>query len=166
MKIFLKILLWLILISVVLFLLYKYIGQPQQIFGDSMSPSLPNHTYVLSSKITYLFRPPQRGDIVTLHFSSGYYIMRIIGLPGDKIQLIDGNIILNGSQLTEPYVSPGTKTFPNDTGFPLPDNFTTGIVVPENHFFMLSDFPEKTTDSRGLGFIPRDSIYTVVIAKL
>ena len=167
MKIIFKIFLWIALIIVSLILIYRFIGQPQQIWGNSMSPFLSSGSFVLSSKITYIFRAPQRGDVVTFLAPGGtLFISRIIGLPGDKIQLINGKVSVNGTELYEPYLPPGTKTFPSDSGYSPSTDLKSAIIVPENHFFMLSDNREHANDRRSMGYIQRKSIYGVVLTKV
>ena len=180
--------------------------QPYTIPSASMEPNLYEGDYIIVSKWTYgyskysiPFAPPvmsgrvvehkaHRGDIVVFalpHDPHVDYIKRIIGLPGDRIQMKKGLLYLNGAQV--PRVNKGA--FREDTGFgftqvtryreTLPggktymtndfgpdgdlDN-TTEFLVPEGHYFMMGDNRDNSSDSRvspeagGVGFVPAENL--------
>lgn len=100
----------------------------------------------------YIFNPPRRGDIVVFTppgSSSDPYIKRIIGLPGDTIDIRDGTVWVNGVALEEGYVSSGTSWRGGNQ---------SAIVVPEGEFFVLGDNRENSSDSRSFGTVPKDDI--------
>src|SRR3990167_1081615 len=86
---------------------YLFIMAPNQVKGASMEPSFYTGEYILTSKITYKFRVPHRGDVVVFASPKNPdidYIKRIIGLPGDQILVKDKEIYVNGTQLDEAYI--------------------------------------------------------------
>lgn len=119
-----------------------------RIEGHSMMPTLQEGEYVIINKLAYTLDEPQRGDIIVMHFPndrSRDFIKRVIGLPGDEIEIGDRTIRVNGVELDEPYImSP-------------PDQARTWIV-PEDNYFVLGDNRSNSSDSRTWGFLPRDDI--------
>lgn len=129
--------------------------------GLSMYPTLHGKTknnktnfdklYVATSslakkKITY-------GDIAVLKKDKDFNIVkRVVGLPGDTIELKDGNVYRNGTLLNEPYLKPGTKTFPNT---PIGD---TVFHVGKNEVFVLGDNESNSSDSRDFGCFSQKQI--------
>ena len=140
--------------------------------SESMDPTLKVGDRVLVTKLTYHFHPPRRGDVIVfqnphprpghqhplvafahwlgqgLGFSQGGrnkdYIKRVIGLPGDTVEIHQGVVFVNGVELHEPYISP------------IRDNGSYGPYhVPQGCLFVLGDNRTDSDDSRGsLGFIP------------
>src|SRR3990167_7980525 len=92
--------------------IYLFVMAPNQVKGASMEPSFYSGEYILTSKVTYKFRQPVRGDVIVFKSPKNPdidYIKRIIGLPGDKIEVINGDIIVNGKPLPENYISAKTN---------------------------------------------------------
>ena len=121
-----------------------------------MQPNYPDGEFLLTDKITYRFNQPQRGDVIVFKApinEEDDYIKRIIGLPGEKVSIIDGKVYINGNLLTEDYLSPSLYTA---GGLFLPNN--KEVVVPENHFFVMGDNRPYSSDSRSWGFVPRENI--------
>jgi signal peptidase I len=142
---------------------YLFILQPNQIKGASMEPTFYNGEYILTSKATYRFRRPQRGDVVVLKSPKNpdiEYIKRIVGLPGDKIMIHDGNVYLNNQLLEENYISAKTNLW--EGGFII-DN--TAFTVPDNEFFVMGDNRPRSSDSREFGPIPSSSIIGYVFYR-
>lgn len=133
-------------------LIMTFVGRSYAVDGPSMLPSLHSGERLLVEKVTYRFRPPQRGDIVVLQNPSARIplIKRIIGLPGDEIQISGGRLFLNGKPVDEPYIN-GAMHLRQQTG---------PVKVPEGHYFVLGDNRNLSLDSRDpqIGFIPRKSI--------
>src|SRR3989344_9248832 len=87
---------------------YLFIIQPNQVKGASMEPSFFSGEYILTSKITYRFRNPVRGDVIVFKSPKNPdidYIKRIVGLPGDKIEVLNQELIVNGQIIPENYIS-------------------------------------------------------------
>ncbi len=135
---------------------YLFIMAPNQVKGSSMEPTFHTGEYILTSKITYKFRKPERGDVIVFKAPKNPdvdYIKRIIGLPGDTVLVKNGNVFVNGVQLNEPYISAATNTW--DGGF-----IQEGVPlkVPEGYLFVMGDNRPRSSDSREFGPIPEDSI--------
>ena len=135
---------------------YLFIMAPNQVKGASMEPSFYSGEYILTSKITYKFRKPHRGDVVVFKSPKNPdidYIKRIIGLPGDKIEVINGDIIVNGKPLPENYISAKTNLW--EGGY-LREGLPS--TVPSGMLFVMGDNRPRSSDSREFGPIPFEAI--------
>jgi signal peptidase I len=124
-----------------------------------MEPVLHDQESVLIDKISYLFRPPARGDIIVFQYPLNPqedFVKRIIAIPGDIISVGDRTVIVNGVTLREPYVSKDNAYNP----FP---PFTKHIMGPDEYFVM-GDNRGNSSDSREWGLVPRQNIIGRVIA--
>jgi signal peptidase I len=136
-----------VLLTAVIFLLVNTATGRFRIEGQSMEPNLHDNEYVLIDKISYLLHPPERGDvIVLLRPSERDYIKRVIGLPGDTIEVRARQVIVNGVPLTEPYI-------------PDPPNYTYGpIMVEPDRYFVLGDNRNNSSDSHSFGTVAAKDI--------
>lgn len=119
-----------------------------RIEGQSMLPTLHEGEYVLINKLAYYFDEPQRGDIIVLHYPrdrSRDFIKRVIGLPGDTVEIGDEEVAVNGVVLNEPYISAPAST-------------SGTWVVPDDSFFVMGDNRNNSSDSRNWSFLPRSDI--------
>ena len=127
-----------------------------QIEGTSMEPTLHNGDIVLLMKTTRF----ERGDLCGFTWNNKLLIKRVIGVPGDWIEIdTDGTIYLNGEQLEEPYVT--SKAFGEcDLEFP--------FQVPQEQYFVVGDMRESSIDSRNtlIGCIPKDQIVGKVFFRV
>ena len=167
-----------------------FIVQSFHIPSGSMIPTLLVGDFILVDKVTYHFRPVERGDVVVFHFplnESVYYIKRVIGLPGDRIQVKNGVLYVNGKPCK--YQPLGKYTYYENgeehTGELLYEFLPkkrggikkhyilkTGIqgdntpvyVVPQGKYFMMGDNRNNSYDSRYWGFVDRKEI--VGIARI
>lgn len=135
------------------FLIVKYVGQRTEVIGSSMVPTLEDGNQLITDKITYRFREPERFDIVVFPHEpmNEYYIKRIIGMPGETVEIGgDGTIYINGAVLEENYGYGETS----------PQEMTGEVVLGENEYFVLGDNREISLDSRyaEVGNIPRSLI--------
>lgn len=148
------------LVCVVLlsFLFVKYIGQRTTVSGSSMENTLSDGDNLMVDKISYRFADPERYDIIIFPFDEGYggkdvyYIKRIIGLPGETVQIdLDGNIFINGAILREGY---GREVIDN------PGIALDPIVLADDEYFVLGDNRNNSSDSRttAVGNIKRENI--------
>lgn len=134
------------LLALVLAILIKaFIFEPTQVQGSSMLNTLHSGDRVIVNKIRMKFKKLDRGDIIVMHFnpSNEDYIKRVIGLPGDTIQLIDGHFYINGDKYVEKYIS-GDYTYPiNNNEWNLKDG----------EYFVAGDNRNlgKSKDSRDFG---------------
>jgi signal peptidase I len=126
--------------------------QPVKVEGTSMMPRLTDQERIFINKFVYRLGAIHRGDVVVFRFPrdiSKSYIKRVIGLPGDTVRLVDGEVYVNGVRLREPYILPeyrGHQTL-------LPE------TVGENEFYVLGDHRNSSNDSRSWGTVPREYIY-------
>ncbi|MHB0856611.1 MAG: signal peptidase I [Anaerolineae bacterium] len=121
-----------------------FLAQATRVDGQSMTPSLHDNERIIIEKISYRFRSPERGDIIVLNRpqrSAVPLIKRVIGLPGDTVEIHDGRVYLNGEHLAEPYLSQGT-------GGVMPAR-----LVPDDHVFVLGDNRGSSNDSRAFGMV-------------
>lgn len=139
----------LLFFGIVAILMRFFVVQPFVVIGESMKPAFADKEYLLIDKLSYRLRNPKRGEVIILRPPSSpkeTYIKRIIGLPGEKIE-IEGNIIkINGQHLLEPYLS---NIDSSET-----DQELKTILGP-NEFFVLGDNRLHSSDSREIGPIPR-----------
>ena len=137
-------------------ILYLLVMQPHKIDGASMEPNFHHGEYLLTDKVTYRFNEPSRGDVVIFRAPGDIeedYIKRIIGLPGEKIEIKDGNVYINNKKLNESYM-------PSDF-YTLPGSFFADkeeVFVPQNKLFVLGDNRSQSADSRSFGFVDKQTI--------
>ena len=135
------------------FLIVRYVGQRTEVIGNSMVPTLEDGNQLVTDKITYRFREPERFDIIVFPHEPmhEFYIKRIIGMPGETVESgEDGVIYINGEVLEENY----------GYGQTAPQERTGEIVLGEDEYFVLGDNREVSLDSRyrEVGNIPRSII--------
>lgn len=143
--------------------IYLFVAQPHKVSGASMDPNFKHGDYILTDKISYRFWEPIRGDVVVFKNpkdTSQDFIKRIIGIPGDLVEVGDGHIFLNSRQLNEPFLKSGVTT---KSGFFLKEN--EEIIVPQNHYIVLGDNRPNSSDSREWGFIAKNEIIGRVILR-
>ncbi|MCY0876551.1 MAG: signal peptidase I [Firmicutes bacterium] len=118
--------------------------------GHSMDHTLANGDRMLIDRIPYDFGLPKRGDIVVFEAPDGeQWVKRVIGLPGDTVQLIKGKLYLNGKYIPEPFITDG----PSDPKY----NYGPS-VVPPGHLFVMGDNRVVSYDSRYIGPIAVDKL--------
>ena len=146
---------WILFIFCLVFLVTTYAGQRTRVEGHSMEPALSDGDNLIVDKISYRFHDPERFDIIIFPYQwepNTYYIKRIIGLPGETIQIDDeGNIYIDGEVLQEHY---GLERIKN------PGSAREPITLGEDEYFVLGDNRNNSEDSRftQVGVIHRDDI--------
>jgi len=129
-----------------------FLYQPVQVEGTSMMPRLENHERIFINKFIYRLEPIRRGDVVVFWYpldTTKSYIKRVIGLPGESVEIRDGRVLVNGKELDEPYVPSGYL----DRQSYLP------VQVKPDHYFVLGDHRGSSNDSRVWGTVDRSNIY-------
>ena len=117
-----------------------------------MQPKLADQERIFVNKFIYHFSDIQRGDIVVFWYPkdpSKSFIKRVIGLPGEKVEVRSGAVLINDKKFDEPYVS--YQYLDNSSYSP--------HVVPPGQYFMLGDHRSSSNDSRSWGFVPQRSIF-------
>jgi signal peptidase I len=143
-----------LVLTVVIFLVIQnFVAQPYRIEQQSMEQTLEPGQYVLIDKLSPRWADYARGDIIVFWPPEGArdvpFIKRVIGIPGDKVEIRDGSVFVNGVQLAEPYIYEG-PTEPAATG--------STFVVPADSYFAMGDHRSDSTDSRVFGFVHRADI--------
>ncbi len=144
-----------VVLTLLMFLVIRFAVQNFNVDGPSMEPTLHNGELILVDKWTYLFRPPDRGDVIVFVAPpnpSEDYVKRIIGIPGDRITINDTKVIVDGVLLNETYVSPA------DQGNIFNYKNINNMLVPQGMYFVLGDDRLRSSDSRDWGFVPRANI--------
>ena len=146
--------LYLLIVLCLTYLVIAFVGQRTEVNGASMEPTLNDEDNLIVDKITYRFHDPERFDIIVFPFKYAertYYIKRIIGLPGETVQIRDGEIYIDGEILYESYgrevmKSAGLAAEP--------------VTLGEDEYFVLGDNRNDSTDSRdpNVSLIHRDEI--------
>lgn len=120
----------------------------------SMVPTILPGNHLIVNRVPYYYRDPIQGEIIVFNFEGQYLIKRVIGVPGDTINIIDDKIYLNGEKLDESsYLEEGMKTY-LFAGSPIQFPYT----VPDNSYFVLGDNRINSRDSRVFGAISREDI--------
>lgn len=148
---------WIIYIVIVVILslgIITFVGQRTKVSGHSMETTLSDGDNLIVDKISYRFRDPERFEIIVFPFQyeeHTYYIKRIIGLPGETVQVIDGYVYINGEMLDENY---GLEVM-DDPGIA-----AEPITLGEDEYFVLGDNRNHSSDSRdpSVGVLHRDDI--------
>ena len=149
---------WLLYILIIIgltYLIITFVGQRTRVRGSSMETTLSNGDNLIVDKLTYHFKEPKRYDIIVFPYKyeeNTYYIKRIIGLPGETVQVIDGYTYINGEQLAgdiygaEVMESAGIAAEP--------------ITLGEDEYFVLGDNRNHSSDSRdpSVGILKRKDL--------
>lgn len=154
MKEILSMVVYIAFVLLLTFLVVRYVGQRTQVDGSSMEATLSDKDQLIVDKISYRFKDPERFDIIVFPFQykeNTYYIKRIIGLPGETVQILDGEIYINGEVLEEDY---GKETMVSS------GRAVNEIQLGEDEYFVLGDNRNHSEDSRyeEVGNIKRSDI--------
>jgi len=146
-----------IVIALVLaFLIRTFVVQTFYIPSGSMEPNLLIGDRIMAYKIFYGLSSVKRGDIIVFKFPldpKKDFIKRVIGLPGDSVEIRDKKVYINGKRLIEPYAVHRDNW---DIGFPRDDYGP--VKVPVNSLFVLGDNRDSSEDSRYWGYVPEKNI--------
>ncbi len=129
-------------------LINHFVAQTTYVLGQSMEPNLRDDEHLLIEKLSYRFGTPERGDVVVIQvdYSEIPLIKRVIGLPGETVEVRDSQLYIDGQLTAEPYLTD-----------PLQRNFGPA-TVPEGYVFVMGDNRNNSNDSRYFGAIPMDQI--------
>jgi len=129
-----------------------FLYQPVKVEGTSMAPLLSDQERIFINKFVYRFEPIERGDVVVFWYPldrTKSFIKRVVGLPGETIEIRGGHLFIDGTELMEPYV---------------PARYLDGSnygprVIPPGEYFVMGDHRDSSNDSRVFGPVPRQLIY-------
>jgi signal peptidase I len=151
--------------GVIAVLIVVFVVQPVRVEGQSMMPRLHDQDRIFVNKFIYPLRewlgdrePIKRGDIVVLLYPedpSKSYIKRVVGLPGEEVNVENGKLYINGVQINEDYLDP--EYLSQDTTGP--------TRVKEHHYFVMGDNRRNSSDSRYWGLVPEKYIYGKAIFR-
>ncbi len=152
--------------GVIAVLIVVFIIQPVRVEGQSMMPMLHDQDRIFVNKFIYPLRewlgdkkPIKRGDIVVLLYPndpSKSYIKRVIGLPGERVEIQDGKLSINGELIDEPYLN---SDYLSHDSTPVP------VDVTAHHYFVMGDNRNNSSDSRSWGLVPEKYIYGKAIFR-
>lgn len=145
---------YLAVVLVITYVIVNFVGVRTEVIGTSMTPTLADGDQLIVEKVSYYFSEPKRYDIIVFPYleePDKHYIKRIIGLPGETVQIIDGYVYINGELLDEHY---GNEVM-NNAGIA-----SDPIVLGEDEYFVLGDNRNNSEDSRyaAVGNIKRSDI--------
>lgn len=166
-----------------------FIVQAFQIPSESMENTLLVGDYLLVNKLCYggaglgdhlmPYQKIRRGDIIVFHYPvdpQQHFVKRVIGLPGDRLRMVNKKVLINGKTLDEPYVrflEPANNLYRDDfprTDIPAPNMEGSWwlqmrklvedgeLIVPQGHYFAMGDNRDDSQDSRYWGFVPQENI--------
>ena len=160
-------------LAIVVFILIQASAQNFRVEGSSMAPTLEGQQYLLVNKLVYFtfdvervsrilpfwqvdksevsrpFRPPRLGEIIVFHFPGEPqrdFVKRVIGLPGDKVEIVDGTLLVNDAVFDEPYLNA-----------PFADNMAAR-QMGQDEYFVMGDNRSHSNDSRNWGGVPEDNV--------
>ena len=161
------------ILALLIFLALQSSVQNFRVEGSSMEPTLSTGQYLLVNKIVYFnlspgdlksllpftdvdrseplfaFHPPRRGEVIIFHFPRDItrdFVKRVIGVPGDEVEIRRGAVYVNGVELDEPYI-----THPSEASMPR-------LIVEPDSYFVLGDNRRASNDSRDWGAVPAENV--------
>ena len=146
---FFKMVVW---FALFFFCLRTFVVEGFEIQGSSMEPTLEENERLFVLKFAYRFDNVERGDVIVFLYPEDHsrrFIKRVIGLPGDTVEIRDGKVMVNGEKLREAYV--------NGDYF-RPQEDISKVTVPADCYYVLGDHRSVSSDSRSGWFVPRKNI--------
>jgi signal peptidase I len=145
-----------------------YVAEARYIPSGSMEPTLLINDRLIIEKVGYRFHEPERGDVIVFNPTKALkdqnfhdaFIKRVIGVPGDRIEVKEGSVYRNGQRLSEPYVATGANTSVdtcnNDASAPA--FLAQPVTIPQHSFLVLGDNRVNSYDGRCWGLVSKDDV--------
>jgi signal peptidase I len=137
-----------VLLTAIIFLILNTATGRFQVRGSSMETTLHDEQYLVISKLIYWLHPPERGDVIVFHppnNSAEDYIKRVVGLPGEQVEIRDGVIWVDGVLIEESYIA--------NPGF-----YSNVWSLEDSEYFVLGDNRRNSSDSHSWGVLPQENI--------
>lgn len=147
-----------ILLAVILAFLLTQVITPSFVREESMEPNFHDGDYVLIYRLAYKEHDLQRGDVAILKEDDRLLIKRVVGLPGEKVEIKKGKVFINDEPLEEGYLPYGTVTETNEEEF-------SEATLDDDECFVLGDNREISHDSRAIGPINKEDIIGRVVFR-
>jgi len=150
-----------VIAAVIVIPIRYYLFQPFFVRGESMDPNFENGDYLIIDEISYRFSEPARGEVVVFKYpldESQRFIKRIIGLPGETVEIKNGQVIISNNQSSQNL---------NETGY-LGELVTGGdikLTLGTGEYFVMGDNRDYSFDSRRFGSVPRENIIGKVVFR-
>lgn len=139
-----------IIVVIFVLLFFIFVMGLQQVIGPSMNPTLNEGDIIITNKFIYRFKSIERNDVVVISQDEKYMIKRIVGLPGEKVEYQNNDVLINGKAYKETFTNSETEDFTiHDLGYD---------VIPEDMYLVLGDNRENSLDSRTFGLISKNQI--------
>ncbi len=138
-----------VVLTLVIFFLVRTVIQNYRIDGISMEPNFHNGQFLIINKLAYKLGEPQRGDVIVFHYPrdpSRDFIKRVIGVPGQTVEVRSGQVIIDGKPIDEPY-GPAAGSYD-----------AAPTLVPPGQLFVLGDNRNNSSDSHSWGLLPLDKV--------
>lgn len=134
--------------AIMAFLIHRFVAETTVVFGESMEPELYSQQRLVVEKVSYLFQNPRQGQMVVIEVDDvdANLIKRVIALPGDRVAIHRGQVMVNGIQMDEPYVHYHSR-----------ENMDARVLAPDEYFVM-GDNRSSSRDSRDFGPVLRRHI--------
>ena len=128
--------------------IHLFLAEATRVEGYSMEPTLFGQQRLIIEKVSYKFHTPERNDIIVIKVPqyNEHFIKRIIGLPGETLEIREGVVYINGKPLSEPYVNG------------VPRGNYPPLTIPDGYIFVMGDNRNNSVDSRSFGPIPIENI--------
>lgn len=145
-------------------LIYLFLGPATKIRGQSMQPNFRPDEWLITERLSLFFRQPRYNEIVVLAMpeSETSMIKRVVGLPGDTLEVQQGHVFVNGNEVASPYdTAPRWRVFVGGNEVKAPSRFGESyssygpVTLAEDSYFVLGDNRDNSKDSRAFGPVPR-----------
>ena len=137
-----------LVLAILLFFAINAVSARIRVDGSSMVPTLRDGQFVMVNRLAYQLGEPDHGDVVVFHYPRDpeqEYIKRIIGLPGDTVEMNSEHVYVNGQRIEEPYIAADART-------------TNKWEIPVDHVFVLGDNRNNSQDSRNFGPVSMENL--------